>query len=99
MTPAVILPADDILKQVAQRLQKAMRGDDTIARLGGDEFAALLLHGADRDGALANAERIKAAVSGQYTLSRTRFSASASRSGSRSITKDGATTDELPAQR
>jgi diguanylate cyclase (GGDEF)-like protein len=36
---------DLVLIQVAQRVLKSVRDDDTVARLGGDEFAILLSHG------------------------------------------------------
>ena len=36
-------PAGDlVLKEIAQRLQAHLRGDDTVARLGGDEFIIIL---------------------------------------------------------
>jgi diguanylate cyclase (GGDEF)-like protein len=33
---------DDILKEAAKRMQRQLRGSDTLARLGGDEYAILL---------------------------------------------------------
>lgn len=49
---------DELLQQVAARLQEAIRGGDTLARLGGDEFTLVLpnLHG--RQDAVAVATKI-----------------------------------------
>jgi diguanylate cyclase (GGDEF)-like protein/PAS domain S-box-containing protein len=33
---------DDLLKQIAQRLQQGVRTEDSVARIGGDEFVVLL---------------------------------------------------------
>lgn len=41
---------DQVLQQVAIRLQKTLRHSDTVARLGGDEFAALLPSALGPDG-------------------------------------------------
>ncbi|MDQ7073595.1 MAG: EAL domain-containing protein [Gammaproteobacteria bacterium] len=46
---------DDLLKQVATRLQSAVRASDLVARLGGDEFAIML------EGIRSEAEVIKIA--------------------------------------
>jgi diguanylate cyclase (GGDEF)-like protein len=52
---------DRVLAEVARRLAGAVRGGDELARWGGDEFVAIL-PGADRNGALRAAERLRAAV-------------------------------------
>ena len=54
---------DDVLLEVARRIQAATRVPDVVARYGGEEFV-VLLPGTDLDGALATAERIRAAVAG-----------------------------------
>ena len=52
---------DAVLQQVADRLRRTLRADDTIARLGGDEFA-LLLAGTDQASALGVAAKIRATL-------------------------------------
>jgi diguanylate cyclase (GGDEF)-like protein len=52
---------DVVLKQVAMRLQAALRDSDTVARLGGDEFA-LVLPQADTDLVRVIARRIALAL-------------------------------------
>ena len=53
---------DEVLKEVANRVRGACRGDDLIARLGGDEFV-VLLHGVqDLAAGAMVAEQIRTAV-------------------------------------
>jgi diguanylate cyclase (GGDEF)-like protein/PAS domain S-box-containing protein len=49
---------DELLKAVADRLNGAMRRDDTVARFGGDEFVVLLAHIADANQAAHVARKI-----------------------------------------
>lgn len=49
---------DQLLKIIADRLNAALRGVDTIARLGGDEFVVLVEDVSDRDAAELVAEKI-----------------------------------------
>jgi diguanylate cyclase (GGDEF)-like protein len=52
---------DDVLVEVARRIQAATRVPDVVARYGGEEFV-VLLPGTDAQGAVATAERIRQAV-------------------------------------
>lgn len=56
---------DDLLIQVARRLQNAVRASDTVARLGGDEFVIILEDLSDRD-IEASIHRVGEQVSGGY---------------------------------
>lgn len=53
---------DRLLKEVASRLQRVVRPQDTIARMGGDEFLFLITDIEDRDAAQRVAERFLGAL-------------------------------------
>jgi diguanylate cyclase (GGDEF)-like protein len=52
---------DTVLKDVAQRMQSALRGCDFLARYGGEEFVVIAAE-TDLDGAARLAERVRRAV-------------------------------------
>ena len=58
---------DALLQEVAERLKRCVREDDTAARLGGDEFA-IVVPNASAAEAVEIAERITASLSGNYSL-------------------------------
>jgi diguanylate cyclase (GGDEF)-like protein/PAS domain S-box-containing protein len=49
---------DEVLKEIAQRIDGAVRSADTAARLGGDEFAVVLTEGVAPERAVEVAERL-----------------------------------------
>jgi diguanylate cyclase len=59
---------DQLLLQVGQRLQAALRKVDTVARLGGDEFAILLPRIETRDGAMTVAKKLLACLEEPFVL-------------------------------
>ncbi|GMA86674.1 hypothetical protein GCM10025868_19240 [Angustibacter aerolatus] len=52
---------DEVLREIAQRLERCVRPTDTIARLGGDEFVAICTH-VDEPAVEAIRRRLLAAV-------------------------------------
>ena len=59
---------DELLRQVASRLQECLRESDTLARLGGDEFVAILDRVTDARVAVRIVEKLLAECSGSYEL-------------------------------
>jgi diguanylate cyclase (GGDEF)-like protein len=59
---------DDLLVEVARRLERVMRSADTVARLGGDEFVVLAEAVANVDEALALARRLREAIAVPITV-------------------------------
>jgi diguanylate cyclase (GGDEF)-like protein/PAS domain S-box-containing protein len=59
---------DELLKVVAERLSRTVRGDDLVARLGGDEFVVLLCGEDSVRNAEAIAERVVHDVSRPFRL-------------------------------
>jgi diguanylate cyclase (GGDEF)-like protein len=63
------LAGDQLLSEVARRLQSTVRETDVLARLGGDEFAIIQEGGAEQhEGAVALALRIINAISDPFDL-------------------------------
>ena len=60
---------DELLKQIARRLELWTRTGDLIARLGGDEFVILLTEMLDPDDAIQVAERIQEDLKKPFNLS------------------------------
>lgn len=50
---------DQVLRQVAKRLQDCVRAADTVGRIGGDEFVLLLAQLSNSDAILALAEKLR----------------------------------------
>ena len=59
---------DQVLKQVARRLQGAVRADDTVARVGGDEFIVVLGGLLDADAVRPAASKLIAEVSRPFEV-------------------------------
>lgn len=68
---------DLVLKEVALRIQEALRESDTVARIGGDEFAVILPN-VDLNGAKRAADKILAALGAPMDVERSVLSIQAS---------------------
>jgi diguanylate cyclase (GGDEF)-like protein len=69
---------DLLLQEVAQRLRQHVRGHDTVARLGGDEFLIILTSLNSIAEATATADRIRKALTGDFSNRGHRLNISAS---------------------
>jgi diguanylate cyclase (GGDEF)-like protein len=65
---------DELLQQVAQRLQGCVRSSDTVVRFGGDEFVILLTGLHNTKEAAYVAEKILTLIQKQFQLSRNKAS-------------------------
>jgi len=59
---------DNVLREVAQRLQQGLRQTDLVARVGGDEFVVVLPGCADSDAARLIADHLRARLHPPYVL-------------------------------
>jgi diguanylate cyclase (GGDEF)-like protein/PAS domain S-box-containing protein len=59
---------DQVLIEVAKRIENTIRGGDTVARLGGDEFVVLLLGLEKGEECVATLERLLAAIAQPITI-------------------------------
>lgn len=69
---------DEVLRQIATRLQSAMRDTDTVARLGGDEFVLVLAEQPSMRFILRSIERVRLALAAPLAVAGRRLSVGAS---------------------
>jgi diguanylate cyclase (GGDEF)-like protein len=69
---------DELLREVARRLEAALRRSDTVARMGGDEFVVLLSQVDGEEQAATAARKVLAALQELFVLLGERFTISAS---------------------
>ena len=62
------LVGDQVLREVAHRLQSCVREYDTVARMGGDEFVVLLPRLADEDALVAVGHKLAEAVAEPFVI-------------------------------
>ena len=72
------MEGDKLLKQISERLTRAVRRGDTVGRLGGDEFAVVLTNLASSHDAGIVAQKIITSFLNPFTLAGSEFYVSAS---------------------
>ncbi|MCX7892675.1 MAG: bifunctional diguanylate cyclase/phosphodiesterase [Burkholderiales bacterium] len=72
------LAGDRVLKEVALRLRRTLRGTDVLTRLGGDQFAALTPGVPGGEGAAAVARKVLDAMRAPFAIGADTFSTTAS---------------------
>jgi diguanylate cyclase (GGDEF)-like protein/PAS domain S-box-containing protein len=85
---------DEVLVEVAQRLRRAVRSEDTLARFGGDQFICLLPDIDSRHDALRVANKLLAALAVPVIVAGHQFKVGAS-IGVSAYPSDGAFFDDL----
>lgn len=85
---------DKLLIEVALRIQKNLRKDDSVARIGGDEFVVLVVGRQDNNALMVVAEKIISALKVTFLIEGHRCEISASVGVAR-YPKDGLTVDSL----
>jgi diguanylate cyclase (GGDEF)-like protein/PAS domain S-box-containing protein len=85
---------DDLLKQVAERLKKALRSEDTLARISGDEFIVILENLPSSDNVTTVLHKIMAAFKAPFSLEQREIVTTCS-VGISVFPSDGETSDEL----
>lgn len=85
---------DELLRQVTQRMQAAIRADDVFARLGGDEFAIILVNAESRDLADDLAPRLVGRLGDPFDIGGRSVSVGLS-VGIACVPQDALTVDEL----
>jgi len=87
---------DQMLREVAQRIQGCMREADTVARIGGDEFVVLLPIIEGEQDALVVAEKIRLALNQPFEIAGQQLYISSS-TGIAIYPEHGTSEDELTA--
>lgn len=85
---------DELLRSVGQRLQGAVRADDTVARLRGDEFVAVIRQNPTEDQVRMAAHRMLQAIEETHHIAGTELRVAAS-IGTSMFPRDGESSEEL----